>query len=836
MTELAVIIENSSGTRTPVNDAIIKGWSSHYGSEGGGFGYLRFDLPRRIGVSYDELGFGNSVTLYKSASKVLFDGMIRQVEESSNTDSGDMISVTALGWGIVAQDDEMIAHYCDGRLNMWKPSEGERPYQTYRPDQFTYGTNNTGLYIHANNNTAFAGGRSVLRYDFHQDSTGPYDEDATRVTTAFSMMVGRGTVFEGTVTEPVFTAQINTVDDGTDTVVYKNDIGEDTVANGDTLSNTTRNASVTISTVTQGTNTIVLSGSPDLSSWAANDQLELVEGKIEYSIALTWHDDALEIGHLVYNLDQGKQAEIAAIDKTNLIIEATERSAVTGWEVGDRMYTPGPLFWGEVDSIASAVITYKNDTGEGNLTTSWGVVNHTKKHCAEIQSYNTTSNTITVTDAEDIETWEEDDVLELYGSLFYCQINGTPSGTTITYDVQLGEWLVENDTGWVVWNQTQDDYATVWSWNTSSNQFDVDAAGDISGWVNNDELRIFAPFYFRIYAGSTQIWPTDWREGARMHTNLDIDVNDASPSGNEYIDLWMSNYISGTADESSFVQLKDLRVYNTATGISRRFLFQEMVSLLQNHGLSGSVWDISGLYIDTAALIPAVFEFVSPADALTWICQQGDGGDPPGHPMVWGVRLNADKRLYMEPKDLSTVKYIVRRISNYEFTHGSTVDGSAQIVQGVYTDVFGEQQFTGWYSDADAYWGGSFIRRRVRLENVDNATDAGVLVQLYLDESKYASRRAGYRVEDGSIFDAAGHPVPYDEVQAGGGLVKIEDWRAAVMVRDTGMGQTTDWTTDEILAVEVDYQNKSVQITPAGAKQSFEMYMAELARIAEARG
>jgi hypothetical protein len=157
---------------------------------------------------------------------------------------------------------------------------------------------------------------------------------------------------------------------------------------------------------------------------------------------------------------------------------------------------------------------------------------------------------------------------------------------------------------------------------------------------------------------------------------------------------------------------------------------------------------------------------------------------------------------------------------------------SWQQVRATYQDILGEPQHTDWISDSDYYFGegDQYRRKTVRLENVSTSTGAENLIQRFLDENKQPKKSARYQVHDGSVFTAEGVPVPVDELKATGGLVKIEDWRS-VETGDVSTDLRTNWTTEQVVGVEVDYENGTANLIPASAKSTFERYMAELARI-----
>lgn len=112
--------------------AVNRRWSSHYGPDGSGFGYLMFNLDRKIGYDYRDIQIGYRVQLRKYLSTVLFDGQIRKVTESHP----DRIEVTCLGWNVLFGDDALNWVFCDTRYMLWKGSE--TPSGSFTPDKFDY--------------------------------------------------------------------------------------------------------------------------------------------------------------------------------------------------------------------------------------------------------------------------------------------------------------------------------------------------------------------------------------------------------------------------------------------------------------------------------------------------------------------------------------------------------------------------------------------------------------------------------------------------------------------------------------------------------------------------
>jgi hypothetical protein len=771
---LSLETEDSTGLQHLIEDYLCLQWSTHYGENGGGYGYLRFSLPRDIGHDYLDIGYGYRIILRKYLGTILFDGQIRQIDEGSGPDE-DSINITALGWSIVAEDDETLRAFCDMRLNLWRtPQElpavpeayipGFRVMQDplppgsgvpiggllYRPDLFSANAGAVGLFLHPNTNANItAGDYTIMEYEFFPGET------AERFKCELSMLLGTGVVFNGEV------QSVSGV-----RVYYKNGVGDGSVGAGMSL----------------------------------------------------------------YNLTQGKNIAITGTDMFLDYIRVESEAAIEDWEEDDVLYVPGPLFGAQINDITGNVITYTDPIGEHNLNTAWPISNLTKRSMATILAYNTAIDTITVTDANDIRSWEAGDFIVIGTSMWYAEINGAPAGAVITYDTDLGTPVVSSDTDWVLVNMSKSpvEYATVSGWDTTSNQVTVSDAADIAGWANNEALRIFTPLAFSVYdSGGNIIWPTsDPREGAIPRNRTAINVTKTGDGATPNFTIRATVFVSGAFGETSFINLDEVRAYSVQDDVTTEMLAQYVVGLLS---ASGHDWDNSEDDIESITKIiePMVFELTTPKEAMTWACQFGDGG---GSRVAWGIRLDERIRFYLETQVLNRVDYVIRRTAPIEITLGGDIMESWQQVRAIFDNVLGERQYTDWISDSDAYFTDHYRRKSLRLDTVNDPDEAESLARQWLSENKEAKQSARYTAHDGSVFTKYGAPIPIEEVQALGGLVMIEDWRSV----EAGISATdlrNTWAVEQIVGVEIDYDAGTAHLIPASAKSSFEQYMSEIARI-----
>jgi hypothetical protein len=539
---------------------------------------------------------------------------------------------------------------------------------------------------------------------------------------------------------------------------------------------------------------------------------------------------------VVYNIDKDQSAEIQAINTTTNTITVTTATDIASWASPDEISVPGPQFWANIDSIATDTITYTNDVGEGNLFANQILQNMTQKQTAEISSFNTTGDggTITVTDSDHIDGWADGDLIAMCTSLFYAQVSSIANdgdGTgTITYTNPIGERVVGGTVGYVLYNETLDEYATVDAWNTGANQVGVATYSDISTtpWVATNVIRIYTPLAVSVWDDlGSLIWPTsDWRQGAVKTDKLSLNLTTTgSPT---QIRVVFQQYLSGEADESSFVTLRDVRVYSddeaTMTG---QFVAEQVVAKMSG---AGHGWSSESSITDPAiTLEPMVFEQSTPRSAMAWACGFGDAT---GDRVAWGLELNDRNRMYLESwggqeYGISSVALTLLLSPGSSVSVSRSLGETIQNVRAAYTVNTGEVELTSWSFDADAYTGsGNYYRRRtIQLDNVDNSTDAGALITQLLTESKYPLEVVDYSAKQGSILLATGAEMAVDEIQASGQLVAVELTDDTSFGRDDGRNFVAVFM---LAGVEIDYDEQVARLSPANPKRDFTRMMALL--------
>lgn len=814
----------------------LEGWSglafgTMYGEEGSGYTFCSFEIPLSEVDGPPLLGNDITVTLY--ISTVLFFGTIRETEEISE-EGRDLVRIIAGGYLMAAEDDEFLRAFCNTDSSRWKvPSE--LPGLTFRPDLFTSGTYNRGLYLHANNDAVIASGQYThTEFEFFDG------EVAKRLRTNLSINLGRGIIFDGTV------ASVSGAD-----LVYANDSGE-----------------------------------------------ALVRANM-----------------VIYNASKEQSATIQSINTSTNTITVTEATAISSWDTPDEIVVAGPLFWAGVSDISSDTITYTEDVGEDNLAAGELLQNMTNKQVAEIASFSAISNTITVTDENAIVDWGEGDLIALCTSLFYAEVasvasDGDGSGT-ITYSSPRGERVVDGQTGFVLYNETRDEFATVDAWSIGTNQVGVATYSEVSAWSASDVLRIYAPMraWVRDSVGA-QLWPaSDWREGAIKQNARAVDVT-TSGSPTKFM-VRLESYLPGKFDESAFVTCGNLRAYSDDVPIiDATFIARKVIELLSTsaHGWDSSTWDvwatlewctvISSFFVSSvvdqvitygssvnedlvspgdmvwnhtwgtstseAALItaidtgtntitihddydistwganddlwvlhvlePAVFEHITPREVMNWACKFGTGL---GHRLAWGLLLNERNTFFIEDMQDPDepvgygrdIELILRPGPGVNIAVSRSLNESQQVLRGSYTDQLGETALTDWITDEDAYFAGKYRRATINLSNVDDVSTAEALIAQLLLESKYPAERASYTAVQGSIRSISGSEVPIETIQATGQLVAIESKQGFNKGRSDERNFVAVF---QLAGVEVDYENRSVTLIPAAPRQDFTRMIALL--------
>lgn len=278
-------------------------------------------------------------------------------------------------------------------------------------------------------------------------------------------------------------------------------------------------------------------------------------------------------------------------------------------------------------------------------------------------------------------------------------------------------------------------------------------------------------------------------------------------------------------DDTVYGALTSVTVYSAeAENVRADQVMRDLVAVLVDHGLSSD----TDLVQDPGHDLPATVAFESdqtPAEVIAWCCKFGGADDAL---LAWGVDLDERRRVYLEAQDLSAIKYVVRRRSGLSAQVRGDLGESYQVAYGVYTDPNNATRRTEDIGDdeAIALLAGKYRRVAQRLDGAMDEAAALALLRLYLSEHRLPQVSTSFSVSD-AVFTPTGKRVMPEDIQAGG-IVLVGDFRARE-VDLSGNDYRTQWSSFQLVGVEVDYEAGSARLIPAGDRRAFEQILARAA-------
>jgi len=282
-------------------------------------------------------------------------------------------------------------------------------------------------------------------------------------------------------------------------------------------------------------------------------------------------------------------------------------------------------------------------------------------------------------------------------------------------------------------------------------------------------------------------------------------------------------------DDTVYGELSGVKVFAcTGSTVTADKVAKDLVAYLADHGLSSDTSRVASIARDLPATV--VFEQdLTPREVMNWCTQFGDVDDAL---LAWGVELNDKRRVYLEQQDLTTVKYYVRRNSGLQAQVRGDLTQSLQKVYVVYKDDAGEEQRT---SDVEAEdeikdFGDHYRRGAYKARGNIDADSASTLADMVLAEKKKPKVTTSLTASD-RVYTATGKAIHINELKVGG-IVLLNDFRAA----EATMSETdyrTQWTSFELVGVEIDEERGSARLIPAGDRRGFEQFLARLSAAPE---
>jgi len=282
-------------------------------------------------------------------------------------------------------------------------------------------------------------------------------------------------------------------------------------------------------------------------------------------------------------------------------------------------------------------------------------------------------------------------------------------------------------------------------------------------------------------------------------------------------------------DDTVYGELTNAKVFAcVGNAVTVDLVAKDLVTYLADHGLSADISKIEAVARDLPATV--VFEQdETPKDAMNWCAQFGGVGDTL---LAWGVELNEEKRVYLEHQDLATVRYYVRRNAGLRAQVRGDLKQSRQKLYVVYKTDAGEEQRTDDVEAADEIedFGDYYRRGPYKARGNIDAAAAVTLADMVLAAEKKPKVTTSFTVSD-RAYAATGKAIHVNELQAGG-IVILSDFRAyEAMASETDF--RTQWTSFELVGVEIDEEQGTARLIPAGDRRSFEQFLARLSAVAD---
>jgi len=277
-------------------------------------------------------------------------------------------------------------------------------------------------------------------------------------------------------------------------------------------------------------------------------------------------------------------------------------------------------------------------------------------------------------------------------------------------------------------------------------------------------------------------------------------------------------------DGTVYGRFADVRVVGTdepAVTIGR--VARDLIEVMAPWGIAQ---DFSRLTAGGHAL-PGTVAFEAdqtPKEILTWCAKTAGVQD--GVVLAWGI--DQEGRLYLEEQDQETIRYHVRRQPGREVAVRGSIAESAQQVYVVYTDAAGQIQRTAIAQDERtiAQLGGLYRRVAYKVTGTIDAETAESLAELRVSEQSRPRTSSSISVRD-RVYSATGKAKAIDEVSAGG-LILLTDFRAGEATLGGSSDLRDQWTTHQLVGVEINQAGRTARLIPAGAGNTFERRLAQI--------
>jgi len=289
--------------------------------------------------------------------------------------------------------------------------------------------------------------------------------------------------------------------------------------------------------------------------------------------------------------------------------------------------------------------------------------------------------------------------------------------------------------------------------------------------------------------------------------------------------LELTEWGENTADDGTvYGRFADVRVVGTdepAVTIGR--VARDLIETMEPWGITQDFTQLTAGEHE----LPGTVAFETdqtPKEILTWCAKTA--GIHANTILAWGI--DEDGRLYLEEQDQETVRYHVRRQPGREVSVRGSVTESAQQVYVVYTDAQGQVNRTAVVTDQDTIdqLGGLYRKIAYKVSGTIDTSAAESLAALRVAEQARPKTSSSISVRD-RVYSATGKAKAIDEMMAGG-LIVLTDFRAGEATLGGSSDLRDQWTTHQLVGVEIDQSGRSARLIPAGAGNTFERKLAQV--------
>lgn len=314
-----------------------------------------------------------------------------------------------------------------------------------------------------------------------------------------------------------------------------------------------------------------------------------------------------------------------------------------------------------------------------------------------------------------------------------------------------------------------------------------------------------------------------WSSDISSNGTLDLDLYSHYSSNFAEIRLMVRTAGTNTAEDGVvYFRLWDVKIMaENETPTATTVMLKIADTMSANFGYSTDYSEIDEV---DYPLEQAAYDTDMTMDAIARdACSFGNGN---AKPLAWGCTFDGTQRIFLEVQDFSKVYYKVESYDDLSITGDLTQ--TSQRVYGRYTDVYGQTKRTTNLeaSDKVAALGGLYKQAVLDLGEMSN-DQALTAATLYLAENSEVKIQTEFTVKD-YIYGPNNQPIPIEEILAGR-MVQVPDFRAreSLIADDKRSG----FHTFMLSKVEIDWDSRTAQLTPADSQPTFERYLELLARM-----